>query len=372
MRPMLNLLRSFGTTACRQAPMARFDLARRSLTIKSGDLEIDKYATAIASGNRFMLSKAITLIESTRDDLRTKGQQILDRLLELQAQKRKGQGFRLGISGPPGVGKSTFIEALGMEWINAGHKVAVVAVDPSSHLSGGSILGDKTRMERLSMNPNAYVRPCASGCVLGGLAQHTDEVVMLMEAAGYNMVLVETVGVGQSEVLVTEVADMCLLLLPPAGGDELQGIKRGIVEAADLVVVNKADGDLLMPAKRALVEYRSALHTARGGGRAQRPWWEGSAMLCSSVDGTGVANVAKEALKFKQTGEQAGELLKRRGDQRTTWMWRKAEQDLIEAFRAHAKVKTLGAKLESEVRAGYKSSRFASKALISEYLQAQK
>jgi len=224
-----------------------------------------------------------------------------------------------------------------MEWINAGHKVAVVAVDPSSHLSGGSILGDKTRMERLSMNPNAYVRPCASGCVLGGLAQHTDEVVMLMEAAGYNMVLVETVGVGQSEVLVTEVADMCLLLLPPAGGDELQGIKRGIVEAADLVVVNKADGDLLMPAKRALVEYRSALHTARGGGRAQRPWWEGSAMLCSSVDGTGVANVAKEALKFKQTGEQAGELLKRRGDQRTTWMWRKAEQDLIEAFRAHAK-----------------------------------
>eukprot|EP00291_Cryptomonas_curvata_P005160 CAMPEP_0172178792 /NCGR_PEP_ID=MMETSP1050-20130122/16243_1 /TAXON_ID=233186 /ORGANISM="Cryptomonas curvata, Strain CCAP979/52" /LENGTH=310 /DNA_ID=CAMNT_0012851571 /DNA_START=31 /DNA_END=960 /DNA_ORIENTATION=+ len=233
--------------------------------------DVEKMAVAISKGNRFQLSKAITLIESTRDYSRSQGQEVLDRLLAIKSEGGNTvAGFRMGISGPPGVGKSTFIESLGMDWIKMGHKVAVIAVDPSSHLSGGAILGDKTRMSALSMHPEAFVRPCPSGCVLGGLAEHTDEVVQLMEAAGYGVILVETVGVGQSEILVTEVADMCLLLLPPAGGDELQGIKRGIVEAADLIVVNKADGDLLAPARRALSEYRNALHTARGSGRALR------------------------------------------------------------------------------------------------------
>ena len=238
-----------------------------------------RIARGVLEGNRFLLSRAITLVESTRADHRASGRTVLE--MTLADARAARPSIRIGISGPPGVGKSSFIEAAGLELIRRGRKVAVVAVDPSSVISRGSILGDKTRMNELSAEANAFIRPCATGGQMGGLAQHTDEVVMLCEAAGYDTVLIETVGVGQSEILVNEVSDLFLLLLPPAGGDELQGIKRGIVESADLIAINKADGDLLLPARRAQAEYRAALMALRGNSR-KRSWWTPEVLTCSA------------------------------------------------------------------------------------------
>ena len=215
-------------------------------------------AEAILAGRRRELARAITMIESTRQDHRMIAEALMDRLLP-----HSGRSFRLGISGVPGVGKSTFIEALGLHIIERGHRVAVLTVDPSSPKSGGSILGDKTRMETLSRHKDAFIRPSPSGGTLGGVARRTHEVMVASEAAGVDVVLVETVGVGQSETAVVNLTDMFLLLIAPGGGDDLQGIKKGIVEMADLIAVNKADGDLLAAAERAQQDYSSALQLLR-------------------------------------------------------------------------------------------------------------
>ena len=294
--------------------------------------------------------------QSTRDDHRRIGADILDQALRYRTRglaKARSAGqqvketLRVGISGPPGVGKSTFIEALGVALIrDHGLRVAVIAIDPTSHKSSGAILGDKTRMTDLSMMAEAFVRPCAAGFKhLGGLSLHSDELVLLCEAAGYDVVLIETVGVGQSETLVTEVADMCVLLLPPAGGDELQGIKRGIVETADLIVVNKADGDLLMAAKRARSEYRAALHVMhsthavaadqdglvgqRAGKHAETREWEPRVTLVSATTGLGIDTVCGLLFEYLQVQVERGQLHARRSGQRGAWMWRKAEADLV-------------------------------------------
>jgi len=269
------------------------------------DPEIEVMTDSILQGHRYSLSKAITLVESVLPAHRDKSTKLLTHVLDRRNQLLKQRmavalkphasvsgstvadrhpastkSLRVGISGPPGVGKSTFIEAFGGLLTSRGHKVAVLSIDPSSHRTGGSILGDKTRMERLSVDPNAYVRPSPSRCTLGGVAQATSEAVILCEAAGFDIILVETVGVGQSEVTVSEMVDMLLLLVTPAGGDELQGIKKGIVELADLVVVNKADGELLSTARHTKIEYMHALHLLPHSIGKWRP----QVLMCSSID----------------------------------------------------------------------------------------
>ncbi|MBM3347404.1 MAG: methylmalonyl Co-A mutase-associated GTPase MeaB, partial [Betaproteobacteria bacterium] len=241
--------------------------------------DVEQLAKLVRTGDRRALGRAITLVESAHPQDRGPG----NRLLELLAP-RAGKSIRIGLSGVPGAGKSTFIEAFGLHIIGRGHRVAVLAVDPSSSISGGSILGDKTRMELLSRREEAFIRPSPAGQTLGGVARHTRETILLVEAAGFDVVIVETVGVGQSETAVADMTDMFVLLLLPAGGDELQGIKRGIVELADLVVVNKADGPLEAAAGRAAADYRNAVHYLRPRSRN----WQVEVETCSALEGRGI------------------------------------------------------------------------------------
>jgi len=239
-------------------------------------------AEGVVNGNRRALAQAITLIESTRPDHRTAASDLLQRLMP-----QAGHSIRVGISGVPGVGKSTFIEALGNHVIDAGHRVAVLTVDPSSAISGGSILGDKTRMELLSRRPEAYIRPSPAGKTLGGVTRRSREALILCEAAGYDVVIVETVGVGQSETRVADMTDMFILLQLPGGGDELQGIKRGIMELADLILINKADGELKALAGRSAADYRNALRLLH----PRSANWKVEVQTCSARDGRGIAEV---------------------------------------------------------------------------------
>ncbi len=237
-------------------------------------------AARLMAGERRALARAITLVESTRYDHRCQALELLEHI------RHSPQALRIGLSGTPGVGKSTFIESFGLRLTGQGLRVAVLAVDPSSARSGGSILGDKTRMERLSRDPSAFIRPSPSRTALGGVARRTREAVMLCEAAGFDVVLIETVGVGQSETMVAEMSDLFVLLLAPAGGDELQGVKRGIMEIADLILINKADGDLLPAANRTRADYAGALRLLRK--RAQDPEGYPRAQLVSSLEGNGM------------------------------------------------------------------------------------
>mmetsp|Transcript_14049 Transcript_14049/g.22347 ORF Transcript_14049/g.22347 Transcript_14049/m.22347 type:complete len:388 (-) Transcript_14049:270-1433(-) len=346
---------------------------------------VQRVSAGVVDGDRFMLSKAITFAESTRNDHRKIGARILDEALKARSalsagHKTGSQTLRVGISGPPGVGKSTFIETLGMCLIRDYHaRVAVIAIDPTSLRSRGAILGDKTRMSELSMMPDAFVRPCAAGAGhLGGLALHSDEVVLLCEAAGYDMVLIETVGVGQSETLVTEIADMCVLLLPPAGGDELQGIKRGIVETAHLVVVNKADGDMEMAAKRALSDYSAALqvmhsHGATAAAASQDnkvEVWHPKVVMASAATGLGVADICKMLFEFRDIQRQRGDLTRLRAEQRGAWMWRKAEDDLVKKLRAHVAVREQACCLTLALGRSEMSSRAAGRELVKTFVSA--
>ncbi len=246
-------------------------------------MDIDDLARRVAAADRRALARAITLVESARDDHRQQA------LALLEALPRDRQALRIGLSGTPGVGKSTFIESFGMMLVGRGLRVAVLAVDPSSSRSGGSILGDKTRMDRLARAPNAFIRPSPSQTHLGGVARRSREAVALCEAAGFDVILIETVGVGQSETVVAEMADAFLLLLAPAGGDELQGVKRGIMEIADLILVNKADGDLKSAAVRTCADYAGALRLLRK--RPQDPQGFPRAMLVSALHDSGLADV---------------------------------------------------------------------------------
>jgi LAO/AO transport system kinase len=262
----------------------------------------------VLGGDRRALAKAITLVESTRADHQSEAQFLLESLLP-----RTGGAARIGITGVPGVGKSTFIEAFGMHLVAHGHRIAVLAVDPSSTVSGGSILGDKTRMQLLSASESAFIRPTPSGGSLGGVASHTREAMLLCEAAGYDVVLVETVGVGQSEYVVASMVDFFLVLMLPGAGDELQGLKRGILELADALVVNKADGDNLARAERACAEYTAAMHLVRSGG------WEPPVVPVSALEARGMDRIWTIVTEHRDALMQSGELERKRADQRQRW-----------------------------------------------------
>jgi LAO/AO transport system kinase len=281
--------------------------------------DIDKLARSIREGDRRALARAITLVESTRADHQAQAEQLLAKLLDAT-----GRATRLGISGAPGVGKSTFIEGFGLHLIAAGHKVAVLAVDPSSPRSGGSILGDKTRMPDLARAARAYIRPSPTGGTLGGVARRTREAGLVCEAAGFDVVIVETVGVGQSETAVADLVDLFCLILSPAGGDELQGLKKGIVELADLILVNKADGDLAAAAGRTVADYSAALPLLHGTAA-----WTPPVLPVSALERRGLDQVWDAIARHRATLGQNG-LVQRRAAQAVRWMW--AEID--EAWRA--------------------------------------
>lgn len=315
-------------------------------------------AQQILAGDRRALAKAITLVESTRAD---HGEQAVQLLAELMPHT--GKSIRIGVSGAPGVGKSTFIESLGNYLTEQGHQVAVLAVDPTSAVSGGSILGDKTRMETLSVNPKAFVRPSPAGTTLGGVTRRTRESLLLCEAAGYDVIIVETVGVGQSETAVSDMTDMFLLLLSPGGGDDLQGIKRGIMELADLVLVNKADGDQTSIANQTVSDYRGALQLMQ----ARTPSWTPMVDSCSALENQGVDKAWSIIQAFREALTQSGELDSLRAQQAKAWMWAETAEALIADLRNHPQVKALVPELESAVLAGDMPAIVAAQRLITHY-----
>lgn len=301
------------------------------------------YVSGVRAGDRATLARAITLVESEQSAHAKLAQEVLTELLS-----DTGRAHRVGISGVPGAGKSTFIDALGTRLTGAGHRVAVLAVDPSSSVSGGSILADKTRMSALARDENAFIRPSPTSGTLGGVARKTRETILLCEAAGFDVVLVETVGVGQSETLVAEMVDFFLVLLIAGAGDELQGIKRGIMEVADMVAINKADGDNLKRATQASASYQSALRLMRG---PTAP----SVMTCSAREGTGLDELWGVIVERREELEKSGELAKRHAAQNVRWMWQMIEDGLMEGLRTDKKVQSLAPKLEAAVRNGKKT-----------------
>lgn len=286
-------------------------------------------ARGVQSGDRRAVAKAITLLESRRAADFEQGLDLLELLVS-----HSGGGLRVGVSGPPGVGKSSWIEALGLHLIEQDHRVAVLAVDPSSPVTGGSILGDKTRMARLSQDERAFIRPTPSGGTLGGVAHRTREATLVCEAAGYDVVLIETVGVGQSETEVASMVDFFALLLQPGAGDELQGIKKGVVELADALLVNKADGDQARAAERARADYTSALHLLR----PRSASWSPPVICTSALEGTGIPEFWGAVLKHREALQSSGEFEARRLKQARAWLWALLEQGLGEAFRQDPRV----------------------------------
>ena len=319
------------------------------------DYNADQLASAVVAGDRRALGQAITLVESAHPDDREPGNCLLDLLTP-----KAGKSLRIGLSGVPGVGKSTFIESLGEHLIGRGHRVAVLAVDPSSSISGGSILGDKTRMEMLSRREEAFIRPSPTGGTLGGVARHTRETILLVEAAGFDVVIVETVGVGQSETAVADMTDMFVLLLLPAGGDELQGIKRGIVELADLVVVNKADGALEAVATRAAADYRNAVHYLR----PRSPNWQVAVETCSALEQRGIDKLWEIIERFTRAMLDSGELQSHRTEQARKWLWSEAAENLFSVLREDLRVQRRMSELENAVASGQMSARVAADQLI--------
>nr|WP_255208043.1 MULTISPECIES: methylmalonyl Co-A mutase-associated GTPase MeaB [unclassified Myxococcus] len=303
-------------------------------------LPADAYVDGVRAGDRAMLARAITLVESELPRHAALAQEVLTRLLPATGGSR-----RVGISGVPGVGKSTFIDALGMHLVNAGKRVAVLAIDPSSTVSGGSILGDKTRMARLAREEAAYIRPSPSSGTLGGVARKTRETLLLCEAAGFDVVLVETVGVGQSETVVADLVDFYLVLMLAGAGDELQGIKRGILEVADMLAINKADGDNKPRAERARSELRAALHL-------MRPGAEPEITTCSALEGSGVEKLWTSIEAQLGRSVASGALERRRKAQQVQWMWTMVQDGLRAALRAHPEVSALVPTLEADVREG--------------------
>jgi LAO/AO transport system kinase len=315
------------------------------------------------TSQRRALAKAITLVESTRDDHRTQADTLLDALLA-----HTGRSFRLGISGVPGVGKSTFIETLGLHLVAQGHRIAVLAVDPSSSVSGGSILGDKTRMEMLSVHPQAFIRPSPSAGTLGGVTEKTREALLMCEAAGYDLVIVETVGVGQSETAVAGMTDMFVLLQLPNAGDDLQAIKKGVMELADLVVINKADIDP-DAATRARAQISSALRLlGHPYGDAEAAVsgnpWRPQVMQLSALKGEGLQAFWNAVTEFKALQVQQGRLARRRSDQDRSWMWERISSGLQQRFRSHAAVQAALPAASADVRAGRTAPSVAARHLL--------
>ncbi|MDH3659901.1 MAG: methylmalonyl Co-A mutase-associated GTPase MeaB [Alphaproteobacteria bacterium] len=306
-------------------------------------IDTKKLAEKIREGDRRALARAITLIESGRDDHQALAEALIADLLP-----ETGNALTLGISGTPGAGKSTFIEALGRHVIAGGEKIAVLAVDPSSRRSGGSILGDKTRMQSLAASTSAFVRPSPAGATLGGVARRTREAAIACEAAGFGVIVLETVGVGQSETAVADMVDCFLLLLAPGAGDDLQGIKRGIVELADLVIVNKADGDLLAEAKRVCADYQAALHLLR----PASPAWTPQVLTCSALKREGIDEVWQMVLRHRQAMDRSGELGGKRARQRKSWLWAEVQAELIDRLRRDPATAAHLQDLERQVASG--------------------
>ena len=300
------------------------------------------FRDAIRRGDRRAIARTITLLESTRPDQAALGQAILDALVP-----DTGGAIRVGITGPPGVGKSTFIEALGLHLLAQKHRVAVLAVDPSSPVSGGSILGDKTRMERLAQDERAFIRPSPSGGSLGGVTQRTREAMLVCEAAGYDVVLVETVGIGQSEIAVHSMVDFFLVLVQPGAGDELQGLKKGVLELADALVVTKADGEQRASAERSRAEHARALEILR----APSPSWKPRVLVASASAGEGIPEVWAMIEEHEATVSASGEREARRREQARAWMWSLVDQGLRDAFHSHPEVARRVPALEREVEA---------------------
>jgi len=303
-------------------------------------LDVDDLARGIRAGERAKLARGITLVESRREDHRAAARALLEELLP-----QTGRAHRVGVTGVPGVGKSTFLEGLGVSLTRAGHKVAVLAVDPSSRRTGGSILGDKTRMAALSTDQNAFIRPSPSAGTLGGVARASRETILLCEAAGYDVVFVETVGVGQSETVVAEMVDIFLLLMLPGAGDELQGIKKGILELADLIVVNKADGASLSLARNAVRDLSGALRILQ----PDRGAWQPKVMTVSSLQRSGLAEVWQAVTEHRAVLEEAGEFARLRARQQVRWMWAQIEDRLAQLLRQAPAVAEALPTLEREV-----------------------
>ncbi len=325
---------------------------------KRRELSIDDYVAGVRAGDRALLGRAISLVESNARTHYELAQEVLSRLLPFT-----GGALRVGISGVPGVGKSTFIEALGKRLTARGHKVAVLAVDPTSERTHGSILGDKTRMVQLAQDLNAFIRPSPSGGSLGGVGRKTRESMLLCEAAGFDVVLVETVGVGQSETMVAEMVDFFLVLMLAGAGDELQGIKRGILELADMIAVNKADGDNAARAERARREYAGALALMR----AHEGSWKVPVVKCSSLTGEGLDELWAHVERHHSESAADGQLAARRKQQLLRWMWQMVESELVRALREHPDIKRVLPELEDKVRAGALTATLAAQQILSAF-----
>jgi LAO/AO transport system kinase len=306
----------------------------------------DELAAAIRTGNRRALARAVTLVESTRPDHREAAERLVEALLP-----HIGMATRLGISGPPGAGKSTFIERFGLDGLQRGHRLAVLAIDPASKRGGGAILGDKTRMTELSRAPGAFIRPSPAGAAMGGVARRTRETIVLCEAAGFDTVIVETVGAGQAETTVAEMTDMFVLILPPAAGDELQGLKRGIIELADLVLINKADGKLLDHANRTAADYANALRLIR----PPVPGWDVPVRAVSALTGAGVDAIWDDVARFRAVLEKSGDWQRRRAEQARAALFTEIGDGLLAQFRTAPAVTARFAEIERAVMAGIRT-----------------
>lgn len=332
------------------------------MKLRSARPTVEQLVAGVQAGDRALLARAITLVESNSPRHRKQAQELLQAVLP-----STGQARRVGVTGVPGVGKSTFIESFGIQLTEMGHRPAVLAVDPSSSVSGGSILGDKTRMNQLSVHPQAFVRPSPSAGSLGGVARKTRESMLLCEAAGYDVVLVETVGVGQSEIMVAEMVDSVLLLLLPGAGDELQGIKRGILELIDVAVVNKAEGERQTAARQARLEYESGLRLIRPGGAG----WTPPVLTASGLAGLGLKEVWQALESHRRCLEAGGGLKQKRSAQQLSWMWSLLRDGLLARFKTSPSVVTNLEAMEARVATGELTPSRAADRLMTAFAEDQ-
>jgi LAO/AO transport system kinase len=326
-------------------------------------VNVEALIGALRRGEWRALARAVTLVESTRPDHRDEAEKLLEALLP-----DTGSAVRIGISGPPGAGKSTFIERFGLAGIALGRRIAVLAVDPASKRGGGAILGDKTRMTELARAPEAFIRPSSAGGTAGGVARGTRNAILLCEAAGFDSVIVETVGVGQAETAVAEIVDFFVLILAPAAGDELQGIKRGVVELADLVLVNKADGELAAAAQRSAADYANALRLIR----PPLPEWQVPIRAVSALEGAGIREVWDDVARFRAALEATGVWSRRRAEQARAALWSEIGDSLLDHFRAAPAVARRLAALEAEVMSGARTPTAAARTLLAGFVGAQR
>ncbi len=332
-----------------------------SRPVRTGEPSVDELTDGVRKNNKTLLARAITLVESNSPDRYSKGREILKKI-----GPEPGESLRIGITGPPGAGKSTIIEEIGLELVSLGHKVAILAVDPSSSLTGGSILGDKTRMERLSRIDNCFIRPSPSGGTLGGVTRKSRETILLCEAAGYDIILLETVGVGQSEVTVRSMVDLFTLILNPGSGDELQGIKRGVMELADLIIVNKADGTNLKKAEMTKSEYSNAVHYLL----PSTEGWDREVITASAVECKGIKRIIEIAENFRKNTMESGIFKSRRREQAFSWTISLVENFLKDDFYSSNSVRESMGKIKGKIINGEMLPTEGAEKLIRSYFKS--